>query len=255
MRKKFKWLLTFSVSFFFCFFMLVIQSCVATADCEPYRLTQSKVEDLALLAVRGDGQAARSLIYYWQDKRDYANAEFWMVIGAENADAFSTETLCSYYLNRKKNDNEAFARAIYWLYQLAVSDWYAEHQIERLRQNGYTMETAQPPGDDLFPYKEGLSGDEIAQYKGGALKGSGQAALVLATYYNNSTNGAASAEYWYMIGAQNGDNTCRQYYGNILLGKDGKYEQERGDFWRTKNFNYMDKVKTSQPGSMYHQGC
>ena len=150
-------------------------------------------------------------------------------------------------MNRKKNDKDAFTRAIYWLYQLAVSDWKAERQIEKLEVYGYTLETAKPPRDELFPNKEVLSGNEIAQYKEGALKGSGQAALVLANHYNDSANDPVSAEFWYMIGAQNANNECKQYYGNILSEREGKFEQERGKFWLLKNFDFIDKAKTAQP--------
>jgi len=73
--------------------------------------------------------------------------------------------------------------------------------------------------------------EEAARYEEGAWLGSGQAALVLAAFSKNNSLEADAAEYWYRIGAQNGNSECMRQYGEILLGKDGSLDRERGRFW------------------------
>ena len=103
-----------------------------------------------------------------------------------------------------------------------------------LEREGYSLETAKPPSDSLFPNYATisiLSESELQQCEEGALKGSGKAALIAAQYYSEIVEDPASAEYWYQIGAQNGNSECMYQFGNILLGKTVMLDIERGQYW------------------------
>jgi len=103
---------------------------------------------------------------------------------------------------------------------------------EWLLRVGYSLDTAQPPDDVLFlsDYTT-LSEEEMIRIKEGALRGNGKAALILSQYFNEVARDAVSAEYWYRIGAQNGNIDCQYQYGNILSRKQDIIDQERGVFW------------------------
>ena len=116
------------------------------------------------------------------------------------------------------------------MYKLATSaDGHTDRWMNNLEDNGYTLETAKPPSDSLYPDIT-LDPNSTTRYQEGALEGSGQAALVLANHYSKASE-AEEAEDWYRIGAQNGNNECMQQYGNILLGKKEMLDRERGKFW------------------------
>ena len=232
MKKKIKvpYAIPFSIIFAF-----LISGCTTGYY---YDLSSRELARLKLDAVRGDGGAAHRISqYYRYTREDYNNTFIWTLIGAENGYRRSMDDLTAFYFGGYRIDEKCPMRAIFWLYQLAVSNdldtegyWRQETFIKQLENEGYTLETARPPGDSLFPPVSSLSGSDLTRYEEGALQGSGQAALVLANHYNN-TGEAESAEYWYRIGAQNGTTECQEQYGNILMGKSENLDRERGKFW------------------------
>jgi TPR repeat protein len=70
----------------------------------------------------------------------------------------------------------------------------------------------------------------MVRYKDGALRGSGQAAFVIAEHYFRAGD-MKSAEYWYRIGAQNGNAGCMYAFGSMLVEKQNRLDQERGRYW------------------------
>ena len=235
MAEKLNALYAFKIAFLLGFFSLVMPGCATPYY---YRLSSGELARLKLEAVRGDGKAAgRISDYYSFTKSDHNNEFIWTLIGAENGDTYSMDVLTAFYVGVFGEDKENFTRAIFWLYQLAIYDyedtsnyyWRSETFIKRLESDGYTLETAKPPSDSLFPNIT-LDPNSIARYQEGALQGSGQAALVLAKHAS-AAGDAEEAEYWYRIGAQNGNSECMRQYGGLLLGKTEMLDQERGKFW------------------------
>ena len=235
MAKKRKAHCAIAIVFVLIFFALAMHSCATPYY---YNLSEDELARLKLEAVMGDGKAAARVVdYYLFTKGDHNNEYVWTLIGAENGDTLMMEHLSSIYLGASGKVYENFTRAIFWLYQLAIYDyeetdnhWKAETFIERLEREGYTLETAKPPSDALFPSMQTLTPSGTARYKKGALQGSGQAVLVLANYLI-TTGDAEEAEYWYRIGAQNGDREFMRKYGSLLLWKEETLDQERGKFW------------------------
>ena len=219
----------------FCIFIFVFQiiffGCHNSAS--HFDLSKDERRTLALAAVRGNGDAAYRLgDYFAFTKLDYKNMIIWHTIGAENGHVNATHSL-SNILTRNENDEKTFLRGIFWRYKLAIlghvinEAWTSE---DDLLYHGYTLETAKPPSDSLYPSNPSLSEDEVERYKDGALRGSGKAALVFSNFYKNIAD-MESAEYWYQIGAQNGNVECMKQYGTILAGKEEMLDQERGKFW------------------------
>ena len=212
---------------------LLLASCLAGAmfmGCNQYNhLSASKLKALKLAAVRGDGEAANELSFYYGYILDDTNTLHWASIGAENGYLYATLYLVI-ILTGEKADDEVIARRIFWLFILDDVFGYDIDYSFNLEEIGYSVETARPPGDNLFPHVTALSEYDVDRYKEGALKGSGQAALVLANYLNTGGD-AEETEYWYRIGAQNGNRECMRQYGEILLGKKDMLDQERGKFW------------------------
>jgi len=117
---------------------------------------------------------------------------------------------------------------VYQLNFLTEDIGYPIFCIKTLERYGYTLKTAKPPSDSMFPDIP-LTTSDVVRYKEGALKGCGQAALAVANYFKTAVD-AEEAEYWYRIGAQNGNSECMEQYGNILLEKEDILDQERGKF-------------------------
>ena len=190
-------------------------------------IPEDEFEGTMLKAVRGDGLAAHHLAYHFGFiNHDYNASLFWDTIGAENGNYPETQYGLAITLTWPGRDKEDMTRGIFWIYNMVVVDY--RDSVEWLERLGHTLESARPPGDALFPSLSSLSGSDLTRYREGALQGSGQAALVLAKYYESI--GTDSAEYWYRIGAQNGNKECQRQYGNILLGKEDTLDQERGKF-------------------------
>jgi len=193
-------------------------------------LSKEELKEFTLAAVRGDGKAAHKVgDYYEFCTDDREKALFWFIIGTENN-----------YLNSQNNVfihlNDPYStRCIFWLYKWIIANEdsiYRDNRIKFLNEHGYTLETARPPDDSLFTYDyASLPETEFAEYREGALLGSGQAALVLAQYYREIAHDLASSEYWFQIGAQNGNRECKYQFGNLLLGKKAMLDKERGKFW------------------------
>ena len=187
-------------------------------------------------AVKGDGFFARRVgDHYDFVKLDYANAIYWYTIGAENDNLSSQQALYIHFLAYKQN-NDFLLRGIFWVYKLAVVGYPEVGVSERaLECHGYTLETARPPDDALFPFNYVTLSEQVQeQCKEGALKGSGKAALIMAQYFSETAKDAGSAEYWYQIGAQNGNVECQYQYGSILAKKSDKLDKERGNFWHIR---------------------
>jgi len=212
-------------------------------------LSDSELEKLMLESVKGSVDAvSRVTRYYALKKNDMEKAIYWDEMGAENGHLVSqwntsynmrygfyyAYMTVSYYKNI--TEEYMYIRSIFWLYGLAVIGYNegkeTSNPLKSLEYEGYTLETARPPSDEMFPYNYAtLNGQELEECVQGALRGSGKAALILGQYYNGIVKDADSGEYWYRIGAQNGNVECQRQYGNILLGKSDMLDQERGKFW------------------------
>ena len=208
-----------------------------------YDLSKSELKDLSLKAVKGDGEAAFRVGNYYEYSADstlenYKKMLFWYTIGAENnyPNAHLDLSLILTSEFNKSNEKELYIRGIFWLYRLATigenaSDGVVEANT-RLKNAGYTLETAKPPSDSLFSFNYAtLTAQQRSDCEDGALRGSGKAALVIAQYYSEVAKDTDTAEYWYQIGAQNGNSECMYQFGNILSGKGEELDKERGKFW------------------------
>jgi hypothetical protein len=99
------------------------------------------------------------------------------------------------------------------------------------------------PDDISFPYMhESISPQEIESCKEGALQGNGKASLIVADYYREIMDDVISMEYWYRIGAQNGNIECQRQYSHILNEKSDIYHQERGIFWLNRSTGMTGKT-------------
>jgi len=229
------------VTFFFIVSVLVMcggdDDDRAPSSNNSYILSEKELAENKLAAVRGSGYAAYILtLHYAFGRGDESNGMIWYIIGAENGSLGSQYTLYLILCNR---GNDSHTRGIFWLYKLAVLNLTASNELfepeKDLEREGYTLETACPPSDTLFPFNyASLSTQQLEQCKEGALKGSGKAALIMAQYFGLVAKDADLAEYWYQIGSQNGNAECQYQFGNILLGKEDELDRERGQFWQTR---------------------
>jgi TPR repeat protein len=201
----------------------VIEGC-AVGSSYPDNLTPYMYE-LALQAMAGDGTAAQSVAVYYNDYQYYDLANEWEMIAAENGRQGSqkeTGDLLSIHA-----DNQPTTRAVFWWRTVAKNG--NQGGKDELEYYGISVNFDFPP-DSSFPASHvGMSAATISACKEGALKGSGKAALLLAQYYG-STN-ASESEYWYRIGAQNGNSECQHNLGLIYQAKPEKLDKTRGMFW------------------------
>jgi TPR repeat protein len=191
-----------------------------------YLLSASELEVLALEAMKGSGKAAADLVdYYHYGIFEAEKALPWALIGAENGHIISSYNTAFFLLNNNQND----LRGIYWLYIAAnKGNPLAKERLNRL---GLPLELS-IPDNSLFPDAyENISSDLIKQCEEGASQGNGQAAFIVAEYYRKIVKDAVSAEYWYRIGAQNGNPECQYNLGLILKEKQNILDQARGEFW------------------------
>jgi len=215
--------------------------CLGSGSTGSHRIPDKELNELMIHALRGNGEAAsRVAIHFIYGTRDETSGFFWDTIGAENGNLEATYGLVIRLLNNK-NNKDMFTRGIFWLYKMAAIGYRdTEKWLGRV---GYSLETAKPPDDRLFPFNyTTLSEEEIIQCNEGALQGSGKAALILAQYYNEIARDIVSAEYWYRIGAQNGSTECQYFLGQIMKGKIDELDQIRGEFWlrRAEENGYTD---------------
>ena len=217
----------------FCFSLIFLLNCCVSGN-EGDILSQKELETYKLLAVRGNGEASLKVAYHYGfGKNDTVNGQIWYIIGAENGHFESINNL-SVSLTYNEDYKESFERGVFWLYKLVtvIDDEHRGLHLRQLEKYGYTLETAKPPSDSMFPNIL-LTTSDVVRYKEGALKGCGQAALAVANYISKGGD-AEEAERWYRIGAQNGNVECMEQYGNILLEKEEMLDQERGKFWLNK---------------------
>jgi TPR repeat protein len=190
----------------------------------------SKIILLALEAMKGNGEAALKLVnYYHFGIFEEMKALPWAIIGAENGNVISAYNTAFYLLNNNQND----LRGIYWLYIAANNgNPLAKNRLNRL---GLPLAFSIPDNASFPGVYEEISSDLIKQCEDGASQGNGLVALIVAEYYRKMANDEVSAEYWYRIGAQNGNPECQRNLGYILKEKQDILDQERGTFWLTRS--------------------
>jgi TPR repeat protein len=192
-----------------------------------YGLSASDITILSVEAMKGNGESALKLSrHYRYSVNNEQEAYDWDVIGAENGTVISQHNIAYILLYKNKDD----LRGIFWL--RIVSSNGDESAKNRLL-NELKMPVDLKIFDDLeFPniYKS-LSIADIEKYQDSALRGNGKAALVLANSYREISQDMANAEYWYRIGAQNGNTECKYNLGQILSTKAEPLNQARGKYW------------------------
>jgi TPR repeat protein len=187
-----------------------------------------ELEELSLKAMRGDGEAAKRISQHYSiGFNNSSMGLYWALIGAEN-DYSDSQWSVSYQLTYS---NSLDTRGIFWCIQAARKG--KEYAIDNLRRLGIPPEIQYFEEIEYTNINGNLSDAEMEAMKKNALKGSGRAALALSNYYS-TMNDNELMEYWYRIGAQNGDPECQYRYGKILKKKEGIYDLERGDFWTNK---------------------
>ena len=193
-------------------------------------IPDAELPQITLDALNGDPNAAFKLQLHFSVLWDNSDAFNWRIIGAENGHLESKYSLAIHFLDKYNYDNDLKARGVFWLYGLAKIDY---RETEKwLKDVGYTLKTAQPENDSLFPndYKR-LSKAKLAKCKTGALRGNKKAAWLLGKYYMEIIKDVELSEYWYRIGAQNGNQECQYILGQIMNAKEDEFEQVRGQFW------------------------
>jgi TPR repeat protein len=180
-------------------------------------------------ALNGDPDVAFRLVrHYGFGSYNVQELLKWLTVGAENGHLESIYGLT--ILVNHETDYRLRVRGIFWLYQLAKRGY--RETGAKLIKLGYSLDTASPPVDGLFPddYSR-LTITELEQCENGALKGNRKAALLLGKYYGEIQLDIDLSEYWYRIGAQNGSSECQYILGQMLSGKDNEFDQIRGKFW------------------------
>jgi len=211
-----------------------------------FRISERELPQKIINALNGDPELAEAVrFHYSQWIHDHVEAFKWDHIGAENGSFELRRRLASILLeynidvlqifqNPTMSDIEVETktRGIFWLYTLVKNNYKLESTIPWLNRHGFTLETASPPSDDLFPNEYiHLTEIEISNCKTGALQGNRKAALLLGKYYSEVEIDKELSEYWFRIGAQNGSPECMYYLGQIMLIKDDELKQVRGRFW------------------------
>jgi TPR repeat protein len=205
-------------------------------------IPEKALEEKKIEAMNGDGKVADKIArHFIFGKNNYSESLYWLGIGAENGHLESCYGLVILLSHNQEYD----LRSVFWLYKMAAVNYRgALSQIERL---GLSLMDAQPPDDGLFSFStpsEVFSYEEIIRYKEGALRGNGKAALVLANYYREVLLSIATAEYWYRIGAQNGDLECQYQLSRSLESSSAELDNIRSLFWLKKaaqNGHYQAK--------------
>jgi hypothetical protein len=180
-------------------------------------------------ALSGDPDAASSVEnhYAYGVHDDYESIK-WLNIGAENGDGEAQYALANILLNYSI-DFESKTRGIFWLHRMVQNEYRKTETNAWLQRLGYTINTARPPDDSRFSDYSKLSDTGLADCKTGALQGNKKAAVVAGKYYEGRDRDLS--EYWYRIGAQNGSPECQYIFGQILIKKNGQFDQIRGKFW------------------------
>jgi TPR repeat protein len=189
------------------------------------KILEPELSELMTKAVRGDGEAAFKVALHFEIGLGHKlNGIYWFLIGAENGHSGCQWNL-SYDLTY---DDEMDARGVFWVKTAANNK--EEYAIKKLKRQG--IKFAEPlSADSEFVYIDGeLSDDEITRYKEVSLQGSQKAVLVLVRYYQ-TIGDIDSLEYWYRIGAQNGNGECQYNYGKVLSTKPDMLNKERGKYW------------------------
>jgi len=191
-----------------------------------FAISSSEIPSLELAAMMGDGEIALRLSqYYGLTCSDSNQEDLWELIGAENGN-----DICMYNIaNTFFYKNNYIFRGIYW-YRTAAKNGniFAKEQLDLLKVS-YDFDD---PSDLFFQsMPKYLNNEQKKECGESALKGSGVAALILAKFFRDITNENDKAEYWFRIGAQNGNNECQQIFGFMLKSKSDIINQERGNFW------------------------
>lgn len=193
-------------------------------------IPSSEIPGLELAAMKGNGEAAFNLaLHYDLALNDEYNGEYWELIGAENGNIISAHNIAVALSYRNNYD----IRGIYW-FRVAAKHG-VDSSIKNLNLLGISI-NFDIPDDSIFEQMpDYLTIEEIKECEEGALKGSGIAALVLANFYCKVERDNNKLEYWYRIGAQNGNKECQVFFGKILMAKNDMLSQERGKFWLNRS--------------------
>jgi TPR repeat protein len=212
-----------------------------------FRLSESELAQNIPDALKGDPEAAyRIALHLGFVSRDPITGYEWVEIAIENgnlnAQIFYTRVFVY-------DENKYFStRGIFWLYGLAIisydeyyeyygesAKYYVEDAEIQLNRFGYSTETAKPPDDDQFPHDfSQLSETELSACETGALQGNRKASFLLGKYYGEIAADNELSEFWYRIGAQNGNPACMYELGQIMSKKNDPLDQTRGKFWLGK---------------------
>jgi TPR repeat protein len=205
------------------------QEAKAITGSSSYWLSIDKINRLSIEAMQGSGEAAQKMLYhYFYALNEDPKSHSWALIGAENGNADS-----AYYIALIDSfSNKTDQRRIYWLRIAAnYGHEYAEHAKNELLRLGLPVEQKFSTLVSFPDVYEEISSEMLEQYKEGALQGNGKMALIVATYYREIVQDMVTEEYWYRIGAQNGESECQYNYSHILNKKPDILNQKRSTFW------------------------
>jgi TPR repeat protein len=199
-----------------------------------YIIPENELQQNKLDALGGDTKSSLTVAYHYVHVHGEAadNEKMqWFTIGAENNEPEIQYALANELINFSNNDFDSKTRGIFWLYK-ALKNGYKIKKIEVLpNQLRYNL-AKRPPADRRFPYDYmHLSEERITDCRIGALQGNKKAALLLGKYYSEIALDKELSEYWYRIGAQNGNSECQYRLGQIMLERDNEHDQIRGKFW------------------------
>jgi TPR repeat protein len=194
-------------------------------------ISESLLEQKEIEAMNGNAKVADEIAdHFWLGKMDYPAALYWLGIGAENGHLESYRGLVI-LLSLNKNYG---SRSLYWLHRMMIANYRSRDVLNLIEQLGLSVVDIQPPDDDLFSFTATpvfFSDEEIIYYEEGALCGSGRAALILANYYREVSIDLSLSEYWYQIGAQNGNVECYYQLSHCLKNSSNKLKNIRSLFW------------------------
>ncbi|GHV87842.1 hypothetical protein AGMMS50267_02020 [Spirochaetia bacterium] len=213
-----------------------------TSSLYPDELSESELKRLSFEAMGGSAEAAERVAkHYWAVyKKNYMVSDespdkqariAWELIGAENGSGEGRYNT-AYYFSGWGFSLSKIPRAVFWL-RLEARNGYNSAM-------GWLVREAIPldfdfPSDDSFPdsYKD-MTAEMLGACEEAALNGSGKAALLLGGYYMSIVNNVDLAEYWYRIGAQNGNPLCQSDIASFYGLKGDRLNGARATFWGNK---------------------
>lgn len=193
-----------------------------------FHIDENNMQNTVTKAIDGDAESAYELSLYYEFNREMSyidrteNTLYWLVIAAENDLSGKYMKELSSYLYCLESTNRT--RALYWIYKSSDIGYSESSELIQQVYEKYKFSFS----DDKEYIK--FNKENINYFEDGALRGSGNAALLLAEYYKDEKN-LETSQYWSRIGAQNMNEKCIELYIEYLKKTCNENDKNRIIFW------------------------